>query len=432
VALPERIERGRAMTITHTMTEPPAPLPRSVRLLLAARLARSIGQGVLAVDFALYLRSLGWSGAAIGSLLAAGLAYAVVLTIAAAMPSDRFGRKKFLIGYDAMYAVACLAAIASKAPAVLVVAGIVGGFGRGANGSAGPFAAIEMAWITQGLDAPTWSRVLNLNASFGFLGMAAGAALGALPGFVAHTAAGTPAYGLIFPIALLAALVCLVLIAMAKDQHAELSEPIAAPVEQVVRQTENRNLRKLGLVNLLQGAGIGLAGPLVSYWFAIRFGIGPRHIAPLMAAGFLLAAASSQLTAPFTRKYGLMPVIVRLRLAALLLLVAMPLAPTLPLAMAIFLLRSTLNRATNAPRAAITANLVRNKRRGFAGMVSTVSRQIPRSIGPVVAGALFDSGALAAPFLIGALLQGGYLFLYQKNFRDKDPLARRAAVPETG
>ena len=44
---------------------------------------------------------------------------------------------------------------------------------------------------------------------------------------------------------------------------------------------------------------------------------------------------------------------------------------------------------------------------------------------------LFESGAPAAPSLGGALLQGGCLFLYQKNFRDTDPLVRRVAVPET-
>lgn len=412
--------------MTQVQAEPAqrTPLPLTVRLLLTARLARSTGQGVLAVDFALYLRSLHWSGAAIGSLLAAGLAYATVLTLAAAIPSDRLGRKRFLIVYEALYAAACLAAIVSKAPAVLFVAGVVGGFGRGANGSAGPFSAIEMAWLTQSLDGRTWPRVLSLNATLGFLGMALGAALGALPGVLADAATAAPAYGAIFPVALTASLACLLCLALAPDLHADLSESLSAPVEQAVRQTENRNLRKLGLVNLLQGAGIGLTGPLVSYWFAVRFGVGPRHIAPLMGLGFLLAAASSHLTEPLTRRFGLMPVIVKLRLMALVLLVAMPLMHSLALAMAAFLLHSTLNRATHGPRAAITANLVRNKRRGFAGTVATVSRQIPRSIGPVIAGTLFDAGLLAAPFLVGALLQGGYLYLYQKSFRDKDPLRR--------
>ena len=122
--------------------------------------------------------------------------------------------------------------------------------------------------------------------------------------------------------------------------------------------------------------------------------------------------------------------IVTLRLGALALLFAFPFAPNLATAIAIFLVRNTLNRATNGPRSAITASLVRNQRLGLAGMVSSVSRQLPRSAGPVVAGALFDSGMLVAPFVIGALFQAGYLWLYRRSFHSHDPL--RPAGGATG
>ena len=136
-------------------------LHRTVRLLQAARAARSVAQGVLAVDFALYLKSLHWSGAAIGSVLAGGLIFGVVMTIAGSIASDRIGRKRFLLGYDAMFALACAAALVTTNAAILGAAAIVGAFGRGANGSAGPFATLESAWLAQGLDPGTRSRVLS-------------------------------------------------------------------------------------------------------------------------------------------------------------------------------------------------------------------------------------------------------------------------------
>ena len=40
---------------------------RTTRLLLATRFVRSIGQGALAVDLTLYLRTLGWSAEPISS-----------------------------------------------------------------------------------------------------------------------------------------------------------------------------------------------------------------------------------------------------------------------------------------------------------------------------------------------------------------------------
>ncbi len=402
---------------------------RSVRLLLGARASRSVAQGVLAVDFALYLKSLHWTGAAIGSVLAGSMVFGVVMTISGAIASDRFGRKRFLLGYDAVYAFACLVALLTTNTAILAGAAVIGAFGRGANGAAGPFGSIEQAWLTQGLDPGTRSRVLSLNATLGFVGMAVGAACAILPGLVPSSIPATDAYRPIFGIALAAALICLGCIAMAEDRHVALAVPPDASAERALRQKENRNLRMLAFANFLQGTGLGLTGPLVSYWFALRFGIGPRQIAPLIATGFLLAAASSHLTNPLSRRYGLMRVIVALRLGALALLFVFPFAPTLAAAIGIFLLRNTLNRATNGPRSAITASLVRNQRLGLAGTVSSVSRQIPRSVGPIVAGALFDSGMLVAPFVIGAAFQAGYLWLYQRSFHAQDPLRQAGGSP---
>lgn len=48
-------------------------LPRNVRLLMAARTARSVGQGATAASFSLYLHALNYSGAAIGTILIVGL-----------------------------------------------------------------------------------------------------------------------------------------------------------------------------------------------------------------------------------------------------------------------------------------------------------------------------------------------------------------------
>ena len=399
-------------------------LPRFVHLLNAARFARGVGQGILAADFALYLRSLHWTGGEIGTLLAVALLFSVVLTIAAAIPSDRYGRKAFILAYDGIYVLACLTAIASRSSSVIVGATLLGGFGRGANGVVGPFAAIEKAWITQALDARTYARALNLNSTLGFLGMALGAGLAALPAWLARGAGGAPDYRVIFEVALAAGLTCFAFLCFAQDRHAQVLAAANAREGEAIRHTENRDLKKLALLNLLQGAGIGLAGPMTSYWFAVKFGIGPGHVGPIMAGGFLLAAVASQISTPFVLKYGLMPVIVAQRSAAIVLLVLLPIAPTLALAVTMYLLFNTLNRASNGPRAAMTASLVRNERRGFAGMVTSVSRQVSRSVGPVAAGLMFDSGFLAAPFVAGAAMQAAYLYLYHRGFGRKDPLRR--------
>jgi len=46
---------------------------------------------------------------------------------------------------------------------------------------------------------------------------------------------------------------------------------------------------------------------------------------------------------------------------------------------------------------------------------------LPRGIAPALAGVLFESGALAAPFLLAGLFQGAYLFIYPRVFGRHDP-----------
>ena len=74
------------------------PLPRNVRLLMAVRTARSVGQGATVASFSLYLHALHYSGAPIGTFLMAGLLFGALMTLVAGPLSDRRGRRGLLLG----------------------------------------------------------------------------------------------------------------------------------------------------------------------------------------------------------------------------------------------------------------------------------------------------------------------------------------------
>src|SRR5699024_6386731 len=156
-------------------------LPRNVRLLIGMRAARSLGQGAMVAAFTLYLHALGWSGTAIGAVLMGALLVGAAMTIAVGPLSDRGGRRWFLIAYDILQVAAAITAMVTTTPWLLVPAAIFGGFGRGANGSAGPFAPIEQAWFAIELPIERRGGVFSRNSAVGFIGMAVGAALAAVP-----------------------------------------------------------------------------------------------------------------------------------------------------------------------------------------------------------------------------------------------------------
>ena len=408
---------------------------RATRLLLTTRFVRSIGQGALAVDFTLYLNALGWSAVAISALLSAALMIGVVLTLFAGPLSDRGGRRPFLFVYEAAQALAGVAALLSAHPWVIIAAALVGGFGRGGNGGAGPFAPVEQAWLAQAVSPVRRGPVYSLNAALGFLGNAAGAVLAAMPSGLHGVLPGTLAYRPLFLLFAAGSLLCCVLIARTPDTEAKrLAIRVSAPATRGMDRQENRLVLRLMIANLLNGAGIGATGPLIAYWFAVRFGEGPAEIGPLMAGGFLMAAVASVATGWVSRRLGIVRAVVAMRIVGLALLVALPLAPTFGLAASLYMLRTMFNRGTTGARSALNISIVRSHRRGFAASMGNVSMQIPRAVSPLLTGILFAANDLVLPFFIGAAFQAAYLAMYYLSFRwvdDPAPQHDRDGSPVT-
>lgn len=392
---------------------------RTTRLLLTTRFVRSIGQGALAVDLTLYLRALDWSAVAISGVLAAALLLGVGLTLTAGPLSDRAGRRRFLFGYEAAQCVAGVAALMSAQPAVLWAACITGGFGRGGNGAAGPFAPVEQAWLAQSVRPSRRGAVYSMNAALGFLGNAAGAVIAALPARLETVLPGALAFRPLFLLSAVGSLLCCLLILRTPDR--ETVEVRAAPAPEPpatddAQRQENRLVLRLMIANAMNGAGVGATGPLIAYWFAVRFGKGPAEIGPMLAAGFLMAAVASVATGWLASKFGIVRAVVAMRLAGLGLLLALPFAPSFGAAGALFVLRAMFNRGTTGARGALSISIVRARRRGFAASMANVSMQVPRAVSPLLTGLLFAAGDLALPFLIGAAFQGAYLWFYYQSF----------------
>lgn len=66
----------------------------------------------------------------------------------------------------------------------------------------------------------------------------------------------------------------------------------------------------------------------------------------------------------------------------------------------------------------MTLSIVSDRKRGLAVGLNTASAQISRSIGPYITGILLSQNQFEMPFFIVALLQGIYLLLYEKEFKN--------------
>lgn len=397
------------MTATFRDIQPTA------RRLLLARSMRSVAQGAMVVDISLYLNALHWSGLAIGLTLSGAGMCAAVLSLGIGLLSDRLRRRPFLI-WNELFTVVCgLMPLLSASQAVLLAAIVLGGFGRGMNGTAGPFGPAEQAWLADVVPVSERGWIYSINNALGFFGMALGASLAMLAAWWMHGAAPRAAYSFLFVLVIIGALANLWLLYGAVERQRGTPQTTGARVRRLHRW-ENQLLRRLGRLNLLNGLSMGLIGPLISYWFALRFGVGPDRIGAVLAGTFALTGVMALFTGRMAMRHGLSRAVVWSRGIGVVLLVALPFMPWFWLAATAYMLRLAAGGASVGARQAQIVSLMRDQRRGLATSVNAASFQVPQSVGPGIAGPLIAAGFFVAPFCMSAALQLIYVVGYDRLF----------------
>lgn len=220
----------------------------AARRIILARVARSIGQGALVAAFTLYLHTLQWSAPQIGAVLGGGLFIGAALTLWIGPLSDRIGRRQFLLGYELVLVACAAAAFISATPWLLVPAALLGGFGRGANGAAGPFGPLEQSWLAHGTPPALRAQIFSLNSTLGMLGMALGAVLGAAPHWLSARMPVDWAYRSLFLLPLLGSAAGFFLLLQAQDAPTAATaslQPQIAPSSSsaVVESDHSRHVR---------------------------------------------------------------------------------------------------------------------------------------------------------------------------------------------
>ncbi|MHB2024514.1 MAG: MFS transporter [Mycobacteriales bacterium] len=408
---------------------------RTFALVWSARVAMSSGRALAAVVVPLYLAQIGFSGLRLGLLfLTVGLASAL-LSSATGLLSDRLGRRVFMVGFPLLTAGAAITYAFSTRIPVLFVAAALGSFGRGAGagaGMVGPYQPVESALVSEVTPA------VHRNRAFGRL--AFGSSLGALVGGLLATSASArhghqpPASAMLNyrPVFLLAAGVCL----LAGILALWLAEPARAPRQPRraglhLPQGSRALLIRLWVTNSVNGLGVGMFGPFLTYWFYVRFGAGPAQIGILYAAVNAISLVSTLAAAPLARRWGLIRITVAVRLAQGALLVPMVLAGSFLFAGAIYLVRMAVQRIGMPLRQSYVLAMADPEELASVAALANMPSQLLMSASPVVSGYLLDQVSLTLPFELAGILQMINGALYWAFFRHRPP-AEESAAQMTG
>jgi MFS family permease len=401
-------------------------LPADGRTLFILRTLRMFGYGLIAVILVLYLAAAGLDPLAIGAVLTLTLVGDTVVSLWLTTHADRIGRRRVLIVGSLLVVVAGAVFAATNWLPLLIAAGIVGVISPTGN-EVGPFLAVEQASLTEVVPARRRTATFAWYNLVGYVATATGALGAGLLGqaLISSGFANVDAYR-----AVVAgyAVIGLAMAALATRLGHDIE--VAAPsvgTDGVARrlglgQSRSVVLRLSALFSIDAFAGGFIPQSLMAYWFSLHFGVSPAALGLIFFAANLLAAVSSLSAARIAARIGLIETMVFTHLPSNVLLILVPLMPTLPLAVAVLLLRFSLSQMDVPTRQSYVMAVVQPDERSAAAGVTGIARTVGASISPSLSSVLVAGASTAAiPFFLAGGLKILYDLLVYRDFRSVRP-----------
>jgi predicted MFS family arabinose efflux permease len=404
---------------------------RDIALLFTSRCVRMFGYGLLAVVVVLYLDAVGLSGAEIGLLLTATLLGDAVISLWLTTHADRIGRRRVLVAGAILLLAGGLAFAATPVFVVLLVAATIGVISPSGN-EVGPFLAVEQASLTQLVEP---SRRTDLFARYQVVGSLATAVGALVAGAVVGVAAGrgqgqADAYRAVIVVYALVGVALAIL-------FARVSPAVEVPPTEVVDPTIRSRLglhKSQGVVVRLSAlfaldafAGGFVMQSFIAFWFSESFGVSPALLGAIMFGANILAAASALAAGPLAARFGLVRTMVFTHLPSNVLLILVPLMPTLPLAVLVLLARFSISQMDVPTRQSYTMAIVAPDERSAAAGVTGIARSLGVALSPLIAAPLLIGSAFTgAPFVISGSLKIVYDLLLYRRFQAVRPPEERS------
>lgn len=400
-----------------------------VPLLFTTRALRLFAYGLLSVVLVLHLSAAGLDEARVGLLLSLTLLGDTALSLWISTHADRLGRRRMLVLGAVLMAAGGAAFASTTSFPLLLLAATVGVLSPSGN-EVGPFLALEQAALAQELPAERRTAAFAWYQLTGSLATAVGALAGGALTEVLERRGLSALASTRAPIILYAALGLLL-----ASLFTRLSPAVEAPAPERsdapapwhgLARSRGVVARLSALFSLDAFAGGFVVQSFVAWWFHARFGASPGLLGAIFFGANVLAGISALSAAALARRFGLVNTMVFTHLPSNVLLLLVPLMPTLPLAIAVLLVRFSISQMDVPTRQSYTLAVVEPGERSAAAGVTGIARTVGAALAPLAAGPLFASAALASvPFFVAGGLKIVYDLLLWRSFRALRPPEER-------
>ena len=400
------------------------------RKLLITRSLRTFGYGYLAVILALYLQALGLDAFEIGVVLTAAIAGSAVMTVWWSLIADQYGRRKTVATMALLMVAGGVLVAFSRGLWPLLVAAASGTISA-TNSEVGVFLTVEQAVLPQTAPDARRTWLYSIYDTLAAVAGAAGALFASTVGVWSRLGlAGADAYRPLFVLYALIGLANFVLF-MSLSERVELAHLGGERRLLGVHRSAGTVLRLALLFGLDAFAGGFAVQSLVAYWFHLRFGFSPELLAVLFFWVNVFTAGSLLVAGWLAGRIGLLNTMVFTHLPSNVLLVLVPLMPSAPLAVLVYLARSSLSQMDVPTRKSYTMAVVDPDERTAAAGLTNVARSAAGAISPLLTGVAFSLAALGVPFFLSGGLKIAYDLLMYRTFRHIRPPEEAAALSTT-
>jgi|KBSMisStaDraftv2_1062788.scaffolds.fasta_scaffold29844_2 MFS family permease len=399
-------------------------LTRDGWLLFATRFIRLFAYGSVSVVLVFYLVGAGLSEPRIGTLLALTLAGDTVVSLYLTTRADRLGRGRVLIAGALLMAAAGMAFAATSRFWLLLVAGTIGVISPSGN-EVGPFLSVEQAALSSVIPDRARTEVFAWYTLAGSVATALGA-LAAGTG-TRMLQSGLMARADSYRAIVIAYAALGLLLAALFSRLSSAAEPQARGERQRspsmfanlsgLDRSKDVVLRLSGLFAIDAFAGGFVIQSFAAYWFYLRFGVDPGTLGVIFFWANILAGISALLASTLAARFGLIRTMVATHLPSNILLILVPLMPTLPLAIGVLLARFSISQMDVPTRQSYLMAVVSPEERSAAAGITGVARTIGAAVSPLFVGVMFARPSwINLPFFIAGTLKIVYDLLLYRAF----------------
>lgn len=394
-----------------------------VTRLFSTRIIRLFCYGFLSVVLALYLAEIGLSEGQIGLLFTLTLVGDAVITLWLTTTADRLGRKRTLVLGALLMVGAGITFVMTRNYIFLILASIIGVISP-ADKDIGPFLAVEQASLTHLIPNEKRTQMFALYNLAGSFASAVGALAGGWLAQVLQNNQWTAleAYRLVITgYAIGGILLFSLFLNLTKSIEVDTAQDTTKRILGLHRS--RAVVFKLSSLFAMDAfAGALLVQSLMAYWFHIRFGVESGVLGSIFFGANILAGISALLAIRLADRFGLINTMVFTHIPSNILLILVPLMPTLPLAIGVLLLRFSISQMDVPTRQSYTMAVVAPDERSAASGVTAIARSVGASVSPALTGLLFSIPLLFnAPFFLAGGLKIIYDLLLYREFRAVKP-----------